>query len=234
MVSPGAQVAVSAGAGLLALMLAGSATLPRPRTFLALGDSYTVGQSVSAEERWPERLVSLLAERGVALAAPRVIARTGWTTADLGRALAAERPAGPFDLVTLMIGVNDEFQGRGLESYERGFGALLTQAVGLAGGEPRRVLVLSIPDYGVTPFARRAGLDAREVAAEVDRFNAVARAATQRAGAHWVDFTPASRRAAADAELLARDGLHPSGKLHAEWAALVVPAALEALAVEKR
>jgi hypothetical protein len=106
--------------------------------------------------------------------------------------------------------------------------------VTLAGGEPRRVLVLSIPDYGVTPFARRAGLDARAVTAEVDRFDAAARLATQHAGARWIDVTTASRRAAADIELLARDGLHPSGKLHAEWAALVLPVALEAFAVDKR
>ena len=238
-----------AGASLLAAVLAASvpsAANPaaasessrdvpvRPATFLALGDSYTVGQGVTPEERWPERMAALLAARGVAVAPPRVIARTGWTTADLERALAPERPAGPFDLVSLMIGVNDQFQGRTLDSYARGFGALLAQAVTLAGGEPRRVLVLSIPDYGVTPFARRVGLDAREVAAEVDRFNAAAGVATQRAGAHWIDVTPASRRAAADVELLARDGLHPSGKLHAQWAALVLPVAVEALTADKR
>jgi len=224
--APGAASSTAAGGS--------SDARTRPATFLALGDSYTIGQGVTPEERWPERLVASLAARGMAVAPPRVIARTGWTTADLERALAPERPAGPFDLVSLMIGVNDQFQGRTLDSYARGFGALLAQAVTLAGGEPRRVLVLSIPDYGVTPFARRVGLDAREVAAEVDRFNAAAALATQRAGAHWIDVTPASRRAAADVELLARDGLHPSGKLHAQWAALVLPVAVEALTADKR
>jgi lysophospholipase L1-like esterase len=203
-----------------------------PRSFLALGDSYTIGQGVAAEDRWPERLAALLGARGVVLSPPRVIARTGWTTADLARALAAERPTGPFDLVSLMIGVNDQFRGEELAEYERRFGALLAEAVALAGGEPRRVLVLSIPDYGVTPFARGLRLDARAVAAEVDRFNDAARAAARNTGARWVDVTPASRRAAADAELLARDGLHPSEKLHAEWAALVLPAALAALSDE--
>ena len=158
-----------------------------------------------------------------------MIARTGWTTADLARALAAERPAGPFDLVSLMVGVNDQFRGEGLADYERRFTALLAEAVAFAGGEPRRVLVLSIPDYGVTPFARNLGLDARAVAAELDRFNDAARLAARRTGARWVDVTPASRRALADAELVARDGLHPSAKLHAEWAALVLPVALAAL-----
>lgn len=206
----------------------------RPATFLALGDSYSIGQGVAPEERWPERLVALLAGRGVALGPPRVIARTGWTTADLERALAAERPTGPFGLVSLMIGVNDQFQGQSLEGYERRFTGLLAQAVTLAGGEPRRVVVLSIPDYGVTPFARRVGLDPREVAAELDRFNAAARLATERAGARWIDVTPASRGAAADAGLLARDGLHPSAKLHAQWAALALPVAVAALTVDKR
>lgn len=244
-----AASAVLGGASALALVLVASvsaaATSPsasfgssgvraKPATFLALGDSYTIGQSVTPEERWPERLVALLAARGLVVAPPRVIARTGWTTADLDRALAADRPVGPFDLVSLMIGVNDQFQGRSVESYDRRFAALLAQAVTLAGGEPRRVLVLSIPDYGVTPFARRVGLDARQVAAEVDRFNAAARVAAQHAGAHWVDVTPASRGAATDGELLARDGLHPSAKLHAHWAELVLPAAIEALAVAKR
>ena len=241
--------ALLAGASLLAAALVASAPAAassaaasetskdapgRPATFLALGDSYTIGQGVTAQERWPERLVALLAGRGVPLAPPRVIARTGWTTADLERALAVERPAGPFDLVSLMIGVNDQFQGRALDSYQRGFGALIAQAVTLAGGEPRRVLVLSIPDYGVTPFARRVGLEPREVAADVDRFNTTARLATQRAGARWIDVTPASRGAAADVELLARDGLHPSAKLHAQWAALVLPVAVEALTVDRR
>ncbi|HET9767703.1 MAG TPA: GDSL-type esterase/lipase family protein [Thermoanaerobaculia bacterium] len=200
-----------------------------PRSFLALGDSYTIGQGVAAADRWPERLAALLGARGVVLSPPRVIARTGWTTADLARALAAERPAGPFDLVSLMVGVNDQFRGEELAGYERRFGALLGEAVALAGGDARRVLVLSIPDYGVTPFARGLGLDPRAVVAEVDRFNDAARLAARRAGARWVDVTPASRRAAAAAELLARDGLHPSAKLHAEWAALALPAALAAL-----
>jgi lysophospholipase L1-like esterase len=223
----------ASGAGLPAASERSAAGRAQPATFLALGDSYTIGQGVTAPERWPERLVALLAARGVTVAPPRVLARTGWTTADLDRAMAAEQPKGAFDLVSLMIGVNDQFQGQSVDSYERRFTALLAQAVALAGGEPRRVLVLSIPDYGVTPFARRLGLDGREVAAEVDHFNAAARLAVQRAGARWVDVTPASRRAAADVELVARDGLHPSGKLHAEWAALAMPAALEALAARR-
>ena len=204
------------------------------RRFLALGDSYTIGEGVAPADRWPERLVALLAARGIAVSPPRVIARTGWTSRDLGRALDAERPDGPFDLVSLMIGVNDQFRGEEVESYAARFETLLARAVALAGGEPSRVLVLSIPDYGVTPFARRLGIDASEVASEVDRFNEVARRAAQRAGARWIDVTPTSRRAAGDVELLARDELHPSARLHAEWATSVLSLAVEALSAQPR
>jgi hypothetical protein len=130
--------------------------------------------------------------------------------------------------VSLMIGVNDQYQGLSLAEFERGLAGLLARAVALAGGEAGRVLVVSIPDYGVTPFAARSGLDPAATAAEIDRFNAAARAATERLGARWVDVTAASRRAAGDRGLLAADGLHPSGRLHAEWAALALPAALGA------
>jgi lysophospholipase L1-like esterase len=226
---------------LLALSMAGtaraeglSAAAEPVRRFLALGDSYTIGEGVAAEERWPELLVGLLAARGVAVSPPRVIARTGWTTRDLTRALDAERPVGPFDIVSLMIGVNDQFRGDDVDGYAARFETLLGRAVELAGGVRSRVLVLSIPDYGVTPFARGFGMDAREVARDVDRFNEAARRATQRAGARWIDLTPASRQAADDLELLARDGLHPSAKLHAEWARLALPLAVDALAAQPR
>jgi lysophospholipase L1-like esterase len=203
---------------------------PRLLRFLALGDSYTVGEGVSPDERWPERLVALLAARGAAVAPPEVIARTGWTTADLEGAIAEAAPKGPYDLVSLMIGVNDQFRGRTLEEYAPAFAALLAEAIAFAGGDPRRVLVLSIPDYGVTPFARRFGLDASEVSREIDRFDAAAREACVRASAHWVDVTTLSRRAAGEPDLIARDGLHPSPRLHGEWAAAVLPAARTALA----
>lgn len=201
----------------------------QPARFLALGDSYTIGEGVGRDERWPERLIELLADEGVAVGPPQVIARTGWTTARLADALTAAAPVGPYDLVTLMIGVNDQFGGRDVGDYERGFLGLLERAVALAGGDAGRVLVLSIPDYGVTPFARGLDLDAREVQAEIDAFNAVARRASERAGARWVDVTPASRAAATEAGLLAGDGLHPSGRLHAEWAKLVLAPARAAL-----
>jgi len=240
-------IAVMSGALLATVLVAGAAgagaeapqaaAAPTPH-FLALGDSYTIGESVAAEDRWPERLVGLLAARGVAMSPPRVIARTGWTTRDLARALDAERPQvpveAPFELVSLMIGVNDQFRGEDVEGYAARFEALLARVVALAGGSPSRVLVLSIPDYGVTPFARRFGIDPRKVAGEVDRFNEAARRATLRAGAQWIDVTPASRRAAEDAELIARDGLHASAKLHAEWARSVLPVAVEALATPAR
>ena len=212
-----------------ASQVAGAEASPRLLRFLALGDSYTIGEGVGSAERWPDRLVVLLGERGVALAPPEVIARTGWTSARLRSEVAEASLHGRFDLVSLMIGVNDQFAGVPVSTYEGDFAELLARAVALAGGDPHRVLVLSIPDYGVTRFARRLGLDGAEVAAELARFDAVARAATERAGARWVDITPLSRRAAEDPGLLAADGLHPSARLHAEWAELVLPAALAAL-----
>ena len=205
----------------------------RPLRFLALGDSYTVGEGVATEARWPDRLVALLGERGIALAPPEVIARTGWTSARLRQAIADSSPQGLYDLVSLMVGVNDQFAGVPPATYESDFAALLGEAIAFGGGDPRRVIVLSIPDYGVTRFARGLGLDGAGVASELARFDAAARAATERAGARWVDVTPISRRAGEDPGMLAADGLHPSARLHAAWAELVLPAALAALRDER-
>lgn len=202
---------------------------PEAARFLALGDSYTIGESVSENERWPILLAGLLRERGVALAEPEIIARTGWTTGELDAAIDAAGPRGPFALVSLLIGVNNQYRGRPADEYRAQFRALLARALGFAGGEPGRVLVLSIPDWGVTPFAQ--GRESARIAAEIDAFNAINRAEVQQAGARYVDITPASRRAAADPGLIAGDGLHPSGAMYAEWARLALPAALAALGV---
>ncbi|MFN8501857.1 MAG: GDSL-type esterase/lipase family protein [Kouleothrix sp.] len=200
---------------------------PAPRRFLALGDSYTIGESVAAAERWPVQLAGLLRARGVALAEPQIIARTGWTTDELAAAIDAAEPQGPFDLVSLLVGVNNQYRGRAAGEYRAELRALLGRAVALAGGDARRVLVLSIPDWGVTPFA--AGRDAARIAAEIDAFNAIGRAEALDAGVRYVDVTAESRRAATDPALVAGDGLHPSGAMYAAWAALALPDALAAL-----
>ncbi|HZF07827.1 MAG TPA: GDSL-type esterase/lipase family protein [Thermoanaerobaculia bacterium] len=199
----------------------------RPR-FLALGDSYTIGQGVEPAERWPAQLAALLARHGLPFEPPVLVARTGWTTEDLAAALDREPPRGQFALVSLQIGVNDQYQDAPADAaYRERFRNLLRRAVGWAGGEPGRVLVLSIPDWGVTPFAE--GRDRAAIAADIDRFNAINREETARAGARWVDVTPESRRSAGDRSAFAGDGLHPSGRQYAAWAHLAQDPALAAL-----
>jgi lysophospholipase L1-like esterase len=198
-----------------------------PIRYLALGDSYTIGEAVAVAERWPEQLVRLLAQRGLEIAPPETVARTGWTTDELDRAIAGTALAPPYDLVSLLIGVNNQYRGRDPEEYRAQFRGLLHQAVSFAGGAPGRVLVLSIPDWGVTPFA--AGRDRAEVGREIEAFNAVNRAEAVAAGARYVDILPASRLAAAREHLTASDGLHPSGAMYALWAELALAEALAAV-----
>ncbi len=194
--------------------------------YLALGDSYTIGVGVAPAERWPVQLAARLRDRGVAMAEPVIIAEDGWTTDELAAGIDQARPRGPYELVTLLIGVNNQYRERDLGEYRTQYRDLLRRAVDLAGGDPRRVIVVSIPDWGVTPFA--AGRDRGRIAAAIDRFNAVKRDETERTGAAFVDITAESRRAADDPTLLAADGLHPSGTMYAAWARRVLPAALEA------
>ena len=166
----------------------------------------------------------MLRARGLVVESPVIVARTGWTTDELSRGIDAAAPSGPFDLVTLQIGVNDQYRGRAADAYADAFAALLRRTVRFAGGEPRRVIVISIPDWSVTPFA--AGRDRARIAAEIDAFNAINRNAAGRTGALYVDVTPTSRPAATDATLLVRDGLHPSAKMYDTWAQLVLEPAL--------
>jgi lysophospholipase L1-like esterase len=199
----------------------------RPARFLALGDSYTIGEGVDPPDGWPVRLAALLRAEGVDVAEPEIIARTGWTTGELDAAITVADPTGSFDLVSLLIGVNNQYRGRALDEYRAEFAALLGRSVGFAGGAPSRAFVLSIPDWGVTPFAE--GLDRPRIAVEVDAFNAINRSSARDAGAHYVDTSAISRDAATDPSLTASDGLHPSAKLYQKWAELALPVALAAL-----
>ena len=223
---------------LMALMvctaLSVSAADAKPKTYLALGDSYTIGQSVDEAERYPVQLAKLLAKDGIAVADPQIIARTGWTTDELTAGIAAATPApkGPYDLVSLLIGVNNQFRGRSEDEYKTQFEALLKQSIAFAGGDAGHVIVFSIPDWGVTPFAKR--FDSAKIATEIDRFNAINKAAAEKAGAKYVDITPVSRKAATDATLVARDGLHPSGSMYTEWSKLALDGAKSILSNEKQ
>jgi lysophospholipase L1-like esterase len=213
----------------LTLNPSATCTMPnsQPTRFLALGDSYTIGEAVLESERWPVQLAARLQASGVPIEPPQIIATTGWTTDELSAGIDRVNPQGPFELVSLLIGVNNQYRGRSLEEYRTQFVALLERAVKYAGDEPQRVLVLSIPDWGVTPFANPA--ERERIAKEIDAFNAVNGEEAERMGARYVDVTPTSRRAADEPNLIAGDGLHPSGLMYAAWAELAFSQACAAL-----
>ncbi len=198
--------------------------------WLALGDSYTIGEGVAAEDRWPPQLARALRGEGVDLADPQIVAATGWTTGELSAAIDAAAPADDFELVSLLIGVNNQYRGRGLDEYRGEFSALLGRAAGFAGGRAGRVLVLSIPDWGVTPFAAGSGRDPGQIAAEIDAFNAAAAAVCDARDVALIDVTAVSRVHGGEAEMLAADGLHPSAAMYALWAGLALPVARQMLA----
>ena len=190
------------------------------KSMLSLGDSYTTGTGVSPQESWPVQLAMTLRLRGVYVHDPLIIAQNGWTTADLADGIRVAGPQGPFDLVTLLIGVNDQYSGRPIKEYRPAYTGLLAQAVAFACGNPQHVLVLSIPDWGVTPFA--AGRDRARIASELDTYNAINQETAERNGVHYIDITPLTRRAGANPAMLAPDGLHPSGKMYALWVELIL------------
>jgi len=194
--------------------------------YLALGDSYTICESVSTKDRWPNQLAKLL-EAGGIQAEVTIIARTGWTTDELWQGMQAAEIQPPYELVSLLIGVNNQYRGYDIDEYREQFVFLLDKAIEYAGGHPDHVIVLSIPDWGVTPFA--ADRDREQVAREIDRFNLVNRTESEQAGVHYVDVTPGSREAVSNPSLIASDGLHPSGEMYTEWARLAYPEALKAL-----
>jgi lysophospholipase L1-like esterase len=202
---------------------------PKPEVkYLALGDSYTIGESVRPEERYPEQVRRILAAKDhLDCGDPEIIAVTGWTTGNLLDALADAKPS--YDAVSLLIGVNNQYQGRSLAEYRLQFGELLQKSIRLADNRPSHVLVLSIPDYSVTPFARAQGRDTTLIAAQIDSFNRINHELAQQYGVNYVDVTNESRKAAADASLIAADGLHFSGEEYNAWAKLMEPVLKEIL-----
>jgi lysophospholipase L1-like esterase len=193
--------------------------------FLALGDSYTIGENVDAPARWPVQLAAALRAMRIDVDDPEIVAQTGWTTNELAAGIDAAAPTGPYALVSLLVGVNDQYRGRDAEQYRAAFAALLARAVGFAGGAPGRVLALSIPDWGVTPFA--TGRDRTRIAVEIDRFNAIGRTAALGVAARWVDVTPVSREEREN--WVGSDGLHPTAAQYARWVEIALPAAADAL-----
>ncbi|MBC7868002.1 MAG: SGNH/GDSL hydrolase family protein [Gloeobacteraceae cyanobacterium ES-bin-316] len=196
-------------------------TVPTLKSYLALGDSYTIGQSVATDQRFPFQTAVLLTAQGISLKQPFILATTGWTTGSLLSALAANPPANNYDIVSLLIGVNNQYQGRSQDEYRIEFTALLNKAIDYAAGRKNRVFVLSIPDYSVTPFAQNS--DTAKIAREINEFNFINKQITTATGVSYLDITPISREARSDVSLIAADGLHPSGKQYQRWSALLTP-----------
>jgi len=197
--------------------------------YLALGDSYTIGEAVAESGRWPLQLAAGLSERGIAVAAPRIIATTGWTTDELALALDLAEPLGQWDFVSLLIGVNNQYRGRGATQYAGEFRELLERAIGYAHGRSDRVLVLSIPDWGATPFGATDKRGPATIGAELDVFNITASEICARHGVAFVDITPVSRERGSEPAMVAEDGLHPSAAMYAQWTALALPVAMDLL-----
>lgn len=198
-------------------------------SYLALGDSYTIGEAVAVEGRWPHQLAAALRAQGVDLADPQTVAITGWTTDELDAGIDAAAPQGPFDFVSLLIGVNNQYRGRPLDEYRQQFEALLQHAIGYAGGDAGRVLVLSFPDWSATPFGAGSGRDLARIEIETDEFNAAAEVISTQQGVAFVDITDISRAHGADPAMIAEDGLHPSARMYALWAERALPVAARLL-----
>ncbi|MEP7042751.1 MAG: GDSL-type esterase/lipase family protein [Dokdonella sp.] len=200
------------------------------RRFLALGDSYTIGEGVAPLERWPVQLAHRLRASGIVLDDPEIVATTGWTTDELAAAMDAQRFEPPYALVSLLIGVNNQYRGRPLDNYREEFVDLLASAVALAGARRERVIVVSIPDWGVTRFARAQGRDPERIAQEIDAFNHAARTIAMHSGIAFADITAASREARDADAMLVADGLHPSAAQYTCWVESIGPFARAALA----
>ncbi|QKW55595.1 SGNH/GDSL hydrolase family protein [Stenotrophomonas sp. NA06056] len=198
-------------------------------SYLALGDSYTIGEAVAVEGRWPHQLAAALRAQGIDLADPQTVATTGWTTDELDAGIDEVAPKGPFDFVSLLIGVNNQYRGRPLDEYQLQFQALLQRAIGFAGGRADRVLVLSFPDWGATPFGIQSGRHLTRIGIETDEFNAAAKVISAQQGVAFVDITDISRDNGTDPAMIAEDGLHPSAVMYALWSARALPVTADLL-----
>lgn len=193
--------------------------------YLALGDSYTIGESVNESQCFPVQLTQLLRNRGYEIAEPVIIAKTGWTTDELATAIEERNVTDTFDIVTLLIGVNNQYRGRDIENYRQEFISLLNTAIRFTGENHERVIVISIPDWGLTPFAENDKRGRDVISREIDTYNEVNRMESKDKGIKYIDITPISRLALDDETLTAEDKLHPSGKMYSMWAEEILPAA---------
>ena len=220
--------------GLLVLLIFTSkpaVKMPAPYTLLCLGDSYTLGESVLANENFPNQTVQLLHQAGHDFEPPEILAKTGWTTDELQNAISKHSFKNHYDFVTLLVGVNNQYRGRTVKDYKSQFEFLLMQAIQFADGKRDHVVVISIPDWGVTPFAKNnpdsnrddsnrddSNQDQKKIAKEIDEYNTANKEIAETYKINYVDITAGTREAINDLSLIAPDGLHPSGKEYARWA----------------
>lgn len=198
-------------------------------TYLALGDSYTIGQSVLYTQSFPFQLSAQLGNNNYHTANPKIIAQTGWTTADLKRAIADSAINKKFSFVTLLIGVNNQFQNGDTATYRKEFDQLLNTSIAYTKGNLKHVFVLSIPDWSVTPFAQTSGRSLTVIKAQIDIFNSINERESKNFGTNYINITEISREAGSDQTLLADDGLHPSGLMYKKWVALLLPLVIKNL-----
>lgn len=201
----------------------------QPLTYLALGDSYTIGESVAPALRWPVQLVDSLRERGVEINVPKIIAKTGWTTQDLLLAMEQQLKEEKYDLVSILIGVNNQYQGKSIEDYKNDLDEIFTEAIAHSKTGKDGVFAVSIPDYGATPFGAERS---EEIAAEIEEFNGVFKAKAEVYGVPFYNITPISKRAAQEADLVANDDLHPSGRMYSLWVEEFIDEVIERIASE--
>lgn len=187
-------------------------------SYLALGDSYTIGESVKESERWPVQLSNSLRNK---LNKPVIIAKSGWTTDQLIDTLNKINFNKKFDFVSLLIGVNNQYRGRSVENFKEGFTILLKKSIEYANYKKERVLVVSIPDWGVTPFAKNKNRTI--IGNEIDAFNKVIHDECMKNNITFFNITEISRKAVNDNSLIAEDGLHPSKKMYKQWVKIIKP-----------
>lgn len=204
---------------LLLILITTQAMSQTPIKYLALGDSYTIGESVAENERWPVQLAEALRKKGRNVDGPRIIATTGWRTDNLKNAVNIAQLKDEYSLVSLLIGVNNQYQGKPVEQFTAEFEELLKTSIKLAGGKKENVFVVSIPDYGYTPYGKAKQ---EKISKELDEYNSISRTITEKYGVKYFYITEISRRGLKEPELVASDGLHPSGKMYTEWVDLIL------------
>ena len=188
----------------------------KPLKLLALGDSYTVATSESFNNGWPFQLIAYLEKKDLEFEAPKVIAGAGWTTSKLLEEIEKEKTDNYHDLVFLMIGVNNQYRGLPKEEFQKDFSELLEKSIVYANGKASRTYVVSIPDWGVTPFAKFK--NSKKIAREIDEFNTLMQKSSTKMGVHYIDVTKSSKNMAVQPSLIASDSLHPSKRMYKIWA----------------